>query len=261
MLNKSEIQKIKTVSYYTAKEIIKSKILLNTLIIGVGLFIATYVAYNFTYGAPDRVALDFGLGTLSLSTVGIALFIGAGIISNEIDSRTVYLVISRPVSRSSFLLGKLIGLFIVLALNVLILSTITLSLYFFIGGEYSSLISWAILFIGIEATLMLAVVAFFSLITSKVMAVIYSIVLYIVGHSIDGAKLVTFVQKRPAVEFVLDFYHFLLPGFYKLNLKDYILYEQKISSSYLFGSSIYGVIYGLAVVLLSIFIFKKKNLD
>ena len=136
MLNKNEIQKITTISYYTAKEIIKSKILLNTLIIGVGLFIATYVAYNFTYGAPDRVALDFGLGTLSLSTVGIALFIGAGILSNEIDSRTVYLVISRPVSRSSFLLGKLIGLFIVLALNVLILSTITLSLYFFIGGDY-----------------------------------------------------------------------------------------------------------------------------
>lgn len=261
MLNRDGLHKIFVVSYYTAKEIIKSKILLNTLIIGFGIFLVTYVAYSFTYGAPERVALDFGLGALSLSTVGIALFIGVGILSNEIDNRTVYLVISRPVPRYSFLLGKLIGLFIVLALNVLILSIITLALYFFIGGDYSSLISWAILFIGIEATLILAIVSFFSLVTSKVMSVIYTLVIYIVGHSIDGAKLITFVQKRPAVEFVLDFYHFLLPGFYKLNLKDYVLYDQKIELSYLLGSTAYGIVYGMAVVLLSIYIFEKKNLD
>ena len=261
MLSSSITSNIKTIAYYTAKEIIKSKVLVNTAIIGIGLLVATFVAYSFTYGEPARVALDFGLGALSLSTVGIALFMGAGILSDEIESRTVYLVISRPVPRYAFLLGKVLGLFFVLSLNVIILSLITLSLYFFIGGEYSSLISWAILFIGLEATLMLLIVSFFSLITSKVLSVILSILVYIIGHAIDGTKLLTFVEKRPVVQYILDAYHFVLPGFYRLNLKDFVLYNQNLELSYLLSSFMYGVVYCLALIFVSIMIFNNKNLD
>lgn len=260
MLNDS-ISKIFTVAHYTSKEVIKSKVLVNTLIIGLALFVITYVAYSFTYGEPSRVALDFGLGTLSISTVAISIFMGVGILSSEIENRTVYLVISRPVPRYSFLFGKVIGLFFVLCLNIIILSIITLSIYFLIGGEYNHLISWAILFIGLEASLMLIIVTFFSLLTSKVLAVILSIVLYIIGHSIDGVKILTFVQERPILENILDFYHFLLPAFYRLNLKDFVLYKQTLSGEFLYGSLLYGLLYGAAILILSMFIFEKKNLD
>lgn len=261
MLNKDELQKIKSIAYYTAKEIIKSKVLINTIIIGLGLLIATFVAYSFTYGEPARVALDFGLGALSLSTVGIALFIGVGILADEIDSRTVYLVISRPVTRRAFILGKLLGLFSVLALNVVILSIITLSLFFIIGGEYQNLISWSILFIGIEAGLMLLIVSLLSLVTNKVLAVILAIVIYIVGHAIDGVKLLTFVELRPIIGKVLEIYHYILPGFYKLNIKEFVLYNQKLDYSYLYGSLFYAIIYGLVITWITIIVFEKKNLD
>lgn len=261
MLNKQVMSKINTVAFYTAKEILKSRVLLNTLLLGLGLFIVTFIAYSFTYGEPSRIALDFGLGTLSLSSVAIALFMGVGLLSDEIQSRTVYIIISRPVPRYAFLLGRIIGLSLVLILNIFILSIITLALYFFIGGSYEYLITWTILFIAIEAILMLVIVSLFSLITTKVLAVILSIVVYIVGHAIDGAKLLSFVTNRPILEKILGVYHYILPGFYKLNLKSHLLYNQELSNGYLYGNLLYGITYGIALIMVSIYIFERKNLD
>ena len=73
-------------------------------------FRETYVATEFTYGVPERVALDFGLGMLSLSSLSISLFLGVSLLSKEIESRTVYMVISRPVPRFAFIIGKILGL-------------------------------------------------------------------------------------------------------------------------------------------------------
>ena len=99
-----ELEKIYHIAKYTFVEIYKGKILYNVLLIGIGLILLTYVASEFTYGVPSRVALDFGLGTLYLSSVGIALFLGATLISKELENRTVYMILSRPLKRSSFLL-------------------------------------------------------------------------------------------------------------------------------------------------------------
>jgi len=261
MLNRKVFTKIGTVAYYTSREIIKSKVLVNTVLIGIGLLIVTYIAMSFTYGEPSRVALDFGLGMLTISSVSIAVFMGVSLLSDEMKNRTVYIIISRPVPRFAFVFGKIIGLALILLINILILSTITLSLYFYIGGNFEPLINWTILYITLESLIMLVLVCLFSLITSKVLSVILSIVIYIIGHSIDGVKLLTLVQTNPTLESILDIYHYILPGFYKLNLKQHLLYKQDIAFEYLLSTSIYGIGYCLALVFLTAWIFEKKNLD
>ncbi len=255
------LSKVLIISKYTTKEIIKSRILLNTLFIGVGLFIVTFVAYSFSYGDPTKIALDFGAGTLSISSVAIAIFMGVSLFYDEIENRTIYQIISRPVTRSTFLLGKTMGLGVVLILNVLILSVISQSLYFFLGGEFDSLIIWNILFTIIEALLVLSVVTLFSLLTSKVLSVILTICIYIAGHAISGVKLLSFVKERPYLQDIIDVYQFILPGFYKLNIKDFLIYNNNLSYEYLLTTAAYGFIYTAALISFSIFIFNKKDLN
>jgi len=257
----NDFLKIYTVAFYTSKEIIKSKILLNVLMLGLALFVITYVAFSFTYGEASRVALDFGLGILSLSSVGIAIFIGVGLLSKEIENRTVYMIVSRPVPRFSFILGKLLGLISVLIINILLLSVLTMLCYFLAGGEYTSLISWSILFTMIEAIIVLLVVSVLSLVTSPTMSVLFSLMIYISGHAISETKLTTFAAKAPGLMEVLNFYHFVLPGFYKFNIKDFILYKQIIEWDFIFLTLSYGIVYILFLTILSIIIFEKKNLD
>lgn len=257
----NDIKKSFIIANYTLKEILKSRILINVLLLGAALLIVTFVAYSFTYGEPSKVALDFGLGTLSLSSIGISIFIGVGLLANEIDSRTVYMVISRPVPRYAFLLGKIIGLSLVLVLNVFILSLITFLVFVITGGELNNLIFLSVLFIGIEAILMLLVVSTISLVTSKTLTVVLSICIYILGHAVNQTQLLSSLNLNNTVKILLQCYEFILPAFYKLNLKDFVIYQSDIEFSYIFNSLLYAFLYGAMLVCLSIFIFNRKNLD
>jgi ABC-type transport system involved in multi-copper enzyme maturation permease subunit len=250
-----------TIAFYTFKEIWKSKILLNVFFVGIGLMVVTYAATEFTYGVPERVALDFGLGMLSLSSLAISLFLGVGLLSKEIDSRTVYMVISRPVPRHSFIIGKLFGLMGIQAVNVFILACMTLLATKLLGGEISGLIFWTIGFIFLESLMLLLVVVLLSLLANNILSVLFSLVLLLLGHVIKETQEISFVKDNPVVMKLLEFYHFVLPAFYKLNLKDFVLYKNELPLSYLAGNLLYGTLYSLFLLFVIMFIFQRKNLD
>lgn len=253
--------KIRIIAFYTFKEIFKSKILLNVFFAGVGLMVLTYVATEFTYGVPERVALDIGLGMLSISSLAISLFLGVGLLSKEIDSRTVYMVIARPVHRSSFIVGKLIGLMGIQALNVTLLSLMTIGMTLFLGGEVSQLILWSIGFVFLESLMLLLVVVLMSLIANNILTTLISVVILLLGHAVKETQNTSFVTANPLLKSMLEFYHFVLPGFYKLNLKDFILYNSSLPSEYLLSSLAYALLYSGFLLCFIIFIFNKKNLD
>ncbi len=255
------LNKTLTISYYTFKEIWKSKILLNVFFVGIGLMVVTYVATEFTYGVPERVALDFGLGMLSLSSLAISLFLGVGLLSKEIESRTVYMVISRPVPRYSFILGKLIGLMGIQAVNVIILSLMTMTATMFLGGSINGLILWAIVFIFLESLMLLLVVVLLSLLANNILSVLFSLVLLLLGHVIKDTQEISFVKSNALVVKILEAYHFVLPAFYKLNLKDFVIYKNELPFSYLAGNFLYAILYSGFLLLVVVFLFQRKNID
>jgi ABC-2 type transport system permease protein len=253
--------KVLTIAKYTAKEILKSRILYVTLFLGVVLAVATYVATEFTYGVPEKIALDFGMGLLSLSSLGIALFMGATLLTKEIDSRTVYMVISRPVPRWAFITGKLFGLFLVLMVNVSILSSMTLLCSALLGGRIDTVILSTILFNLLECTLLMLFVVFFSLFANYILASCISLSILLIGHAVKEAQALMFVEHRTFIKKVLELYHLVLPGFYKLNLKEFILYNQKVETSYLVNSFLYGSLYSAFLFSMIVYLFNRKNLD
>ena len=253
--------KIKFIAFYTFKELLKSKILLNVFFIGLGMMVVTYVATEFTYGVPERVALDFGLGMLSISSLAISLFLGVGLLSKEIESRTVYMVISRPVPRYAFILGKLIGLMGIQFVNVVVLTLMTVTSTLLLGGEITGLFGWAIGFMFLESLLLLLIVVFASLLTNNILAVLLTLVLLFLGHSIKDTQDIAFVKNHPFLPQVLDAYNFVLPAFYKLNLKDFILYKTNLPLDYLLPNLAYGLLYSAAVLIFIIIVFNRKNID
>ena len=253
-------QKILIVGFYTFQDLLKSKVLFNVILIGLGLLLMSFVASEFTYGVPERVALDFGLGTLSLSTVAIAILMGAGLISNEIESRTIYMTLSRPVPRISFLLGKTMGIGLIFIANILILSVLSIGFYFHLGGKLDALIFWNIAYTIVESFLCLFVVVFFSLITNKTLSVIFTFFLYISGHAVNLSLIEKF-KDSPVASFLLEHYHYVFPRFNKLNIKNFLLYEKSLDSAFLWQTLGYGCLYLLGLILLTCVIFKRKDLD
>lgn len=255
------LNKIFTVARFTLNDLLKSKILYVTLFIAVLIGLATFVATEFTYGTPLKVAQDFGFGMLSLSSLGIALFMGATLLPSEIDSRTVYMVISRPVPRWCFILGKILGLVGVLIINVGILSIVTIGGVVLLGGELTSIMVSVSLLNLLECILVLHVVVFFSLFLNTVLSSSVTFLLLFLGHAVKESQSLSFVQNRPEFEIILKFYHFILPAFYKLNLKDFLVYEAEVPFDYILGAVFYGSSFTLGLLLLIIFLFDKKSLD
>jgi ABC-type transport system involved in multi-copper enzyme maturation permease subunit len=257
----SHLKNVMWVTRYTFIEIYKSRIMYSVVFLGLFLLFITLTAGEFTYGVPQRVALDFGLGCLSLSSVGIAIFIGCQIISKEVEQRTLYMILSRPIQRWSFLLGRMAGLFLILLLNVTLLGIMVIIAYRFLGGTPNIHIVWSFLFSYIESVIMLLVVINFSLVTNVTMSVIYSLVVFVLGHSITQAQNLTFVQKTPLYSALINIFQVVIPDLSKINLKTHILYENFLSPSYISQGVLYSVCYCLALMALGIIIFERKSLD
>jgi len=249
------------VARYTFIEVVKSRVLTNVFLLGFGLMLISFVASEFTYGVPKRVALDFGMGTVSLSAVGIAIFMGVSLLSKEIENRTIYMVLSRPLSRASFLFGRIWGMMSVLKLNIFILSIMTISLYLYLGGNLDPLILWCVLFTIVEAAIILMAVVLFSLITNTTMSVIYSLVVYIVGHALNDTMATSLVERNSALAGFLKGVAYIFPNFSKLNVKDYLIYEQNLPFELLGGNLLYGICYFYFLLFLAMILFNRKSLD
>ena len=112
-----------TIAKYTFIEVYRSKIMLGIVFLAIAMMMMTIVASVFAYGAPEKVALDFAIGMMSIANLLIAIFLGVTLVSKEIESRTLYMVLSRPISRFAFLVGKIGGLSSVLIINMRVFTT------------------------------------------------------------------------------------------------------------------------------------------
>ena len=256
-----ELKKLWTITRYSFLEILRSKIIYNTLFLGIAIVIVSYLATSFTFGVPERVALDFGLGALTISAVLIAIFMGVTLVSREIENRTVYMVLVRPLRRSTFIVGRVIGLAGILALNTLILSFFALGVFFFFGGTFQTLIVWTIFFAFIEALIVLTVVVFFSLLTNPILSVIYTLAIYIAGHAVDGISKSILVTSSPYYSAVVKWYYLLFPNFQRINFKDYVLYQQSLPFEQVMQSLGYGGAYVTFILIAAAVVFQHKNLD
>jgi len=255
------LKNIFIVSKYTFVEVYKSKILLNIILLGFALILISYVASEFSHGVQARVALDFGMGSMYLVIMGISIFIGVSLLSKEVENRTAYMILSRPIKRWQFLTGKFLGMSAILFVNVFLLGVIILAFYFFLGGNVSMLMWWSLFFSLLESQIILLVVIFFSLITNVTMAVIYTICIFLLGHILGATLMINFIKDHFIWVKLLTFTKWIIPDFDKLNLKDYIIYNQSMPLNYLMGSLSYAILYIGFMLILNIIVFERKELD
>ena len=256
-----QLSKTLLIARTTFREMLKSKILWNVGVIGLLMAILTYVSSEFTFGAPLRVAIDIGLASLSLSSYVITLLIGVSLIQKEEDSRTIYLIISRPASRTSFLVGKILGVVAFLALNVFLLCCCTVAIVLLLGGKISPLVATAMLFSVMEAVMLLCVVVLLSLVANPALTLMGAVLVLVAGHAVVETSGYAFVKSRPWLQQVLDFYHLVLPGFYRFNLKDLVLHQEAVSTGQVLYVTLYWLCYSCGLVSASAWILNRKNLD
>lgn len=248
------------ITYQTYKEILSSKILYNVFFLGIAISIITFVSAEFSYGASSRISLDIGLGLVSFSTSIIAIIYGSNLITHEVDNRTLYMILSRPVSRGSFLLGKITGMSLVLLVNIVSLLLIVIALFLFFGGTVSSMIIWSMLFIYLEAIILLNISVLLSTFVNKVISVLSVLTLWISGHAAESLKTFPLIKNDPLMKELINMISAYLPNFNKINIKKFVLNDVELELSFLLNNTAYCFLWVFFLIFVSKLIFDKKDL-
>lgn len=249
------------VARFTLRDLIRSKVMWNIPVLGGLLSLIVFVSTEFTYGVPWRVATNMGLSALTLSVYGIVFFAGVTLIRAEAESRTIYLIISRPISRRSFLIGKLAGVSLFLALNTLLLFSIVALVLVLAKGIFGVTTIVAVFFLLLEALLLLLTIVVISMVSNVPLTFMFSAVLLVAGHAVAVSQDILWLKNFPLVKVALQYYHWVLPGFHILNFKDYAIYALDLSWSTVGWAFLYWLCYLSALLLIGCKVIDDKDFD
>jgi ABC-type transport system involved in multi-copper enzyme maturation permease subunit len=223
------------------------------------IVLSVFVA-DWSVFARVQVMQDFGLATMSIAGLLLAVFIGVGLLGREVSQKTVYHVVTKPVSRATFVCGKFFGLFVTLVMTFAVMSVFFLLTLSFLGGVINRQVLLAVVLIWVEMSVMISAAVLFSTLTSPLLASIYSLAFYIAGHFNDLLSLKLVEQKGSLYPFLLRAIYFLLPNLEHFNVRDNVVYGLALPPSYFGYAVAYGVLYTTLFLILSCVLFSKKDL-
>jgi ABC-type transport system involved in multi-copper enzyme maturation permease subunit len=251
--------KIRAIAFNTFKEAIRDRILYLLLFFALICIAFSRLLALLTIGDRVKIIKDVGLASISLFGALMAILIGTGLVYKEIDKKTIYTLLSKPIHRYQFLLGKFFGLILTLFIMLLLMSIIFLALIFFhtFSIEWQMLI--AILYIFLELCLITSVALLFSCFSTPILSSIFTLAFYLIGHTAWGLE--TLIEKiKPGLGKVLaqGLYHFL-PDLENFNFRIEVVHNLPIPASIFLYSTLYGVFYSLFVLTIAFLIFRKRD--
>ena len=116
----SSLARIWTIARNTLREAVRNKVLYALLFFAIFIIGTGVVLSGLSYVESERILQDFGFAAIRLFSVAIAIFVGVSLIHREVERRTVYTILSKPISRAEFLLGKYVGLVVTIWMQMAI---------------------------------------------------------------------------------------------------------------------------------------------
>lgn len=262
-----------SVALITFKEGIKNRVIFGIFIIALLLFAATTVVITLFMRDIVKVAVDLSLSTVSFAGLLTLLFIGVNLFGKDLDKRTIYMVISRPISRSEYLLGKFLGI-VLLALTVVVflglMSAVPVILskrfYYYSEARFDWMIYFiAVIYIFIKLAVVSAVITLFASFTSNsFIALVLSLVTYIIGQSTEGVKLlmaskVEKIDVSPALSYMAEIAYYVFPNISAFDLKTQAAHGLSIGPSYIIWTSLYAVFYIVIALSIGVLAFRRRE--
>ena len=254
------------------RESVRDRVPYNLALFAVLLIGASFLLGQLTAGQDVKIIKDLGLAATSVFGLFIAIFIGIGLVSKEVERRSIYSLLAKPITRPQFIAGKYAGLVLTLAVN---LAAMTIALYAVLGyltyaATPAERAAWdapgmdprlleAIALIFVELMVVTAIALFFSTFSTPLLAAALTFGLFVVGHfNSDLKNFDRIVESRPAVWLARGIYH-LLPDFSAFDVKTQVVHGLPVGAGYLAATVGYGLAYIAALLIVSMLIFARRD--
>jgi ABC-type transport system involved in multi-copper enzyme maturation permease subunit len=254
------MQKIIAIALNTFRESIRDRIFYSLLAFAFLMLGFSMILGNLTIGDDIKIIKDFGLGAISLFGTLIAIFVGIGLVYKEMEKRTIYVILTKPIARWQFLLGKYGGLSLTLMIEVIVMTIGLFALCYYYEPKIPWDLMYAIVPIIFKLQLILAVALFFSAFASPFLSGLFTLGVFIIGHSSGELKALADKTDDLFLRKICDFLYYALPNLENLNFKAEVVHHLPISHGEIVFSLAYAVLYTALIILLSVIIFQRRDM-
>ena len=251
--------KVKALTINTFREAIRDKVLYSLLFFAVLMVGISYILDQLTIGEKTKIIKDFGLASISIFGVMIAIFVGIGLVYKEIERKTIYNILSKPIPRYQFIIGKYLGLIMTLLIEVVVMSVVLFTMLYFYEGKIDFALFPAIAMIFIELMIVTAFALLFSSFSTPILSGLFTLSFYIIGHLTADLLELGRRSHNQSLKYFTEILYYILPNLEYFNIKGKVVYHQNLEQGYLFFASVYGILYILIILLISIVIFQKRD--
>ncbi len=252
--------RILAIASNTVREAIRNKLLYTLLFFAIAVIGAAVLVASLAYVEGERIIQDVGLAAIRFFSLGIAIFVGIGLIHNEVERRTIQTILSKPVSRPEFLLGKYFGLLATVWMQVAIMGIAFVIVSLGAGAPLGSGIAWALLLLGMELAVIVAVATLFSAFTTPMLASLFTVGIWVVGHLTRDLLALGKQADQPGVEWATAIIYRVLPDLEAFNLSIEAVHGLPIESGAVFWPRLLGIGYSTVLLFIASLIFQKRDM-
>jgi len=246
----------------TFREAVRDRVLYNLIAFALLLSGAAIFVGQISIDIERLVVVNLGLTAVSLFGVVIAIFIGIGLVSKEIDKRTLYTVLSRPVRRWEFIVGKFFGLAGTLVVNTFFMAIGVFGALLYVAHKFSAAdaqILVALYFIILEFLIICALALLFSSFSSPLMSAVFAFSLFVIGSFADDLRGFARLTHGFA-RWIATGAAYLVPNFSAFNIVSSIAHEQPVAAQLIWHNTLYALFYAAMALSGAVLIFEHRNL-
>ena len=254
------------------RESVRDKVLYNLVAFAILLIGASYVLGQLTAGQDVKIIKDLGLAAASLMGVLIAVFIGIGLVAKEVERRSIYSLLSKPITRSQFILGKYLGLVFTLVANLAVMAIAYYGVLAYLDWQTPANVKqgWeaaatdpmllkAFALIGVELMLVTALALFFSTFSSTFLSAALTIAIYVIGHFSDDLRTLESFGASPAVAMIGRGLYYAFPNLAPLNVTAAVVHGQAVTAQHMLLASGSIGLYVAVLLVASTLIFERRD--
>ena len=248
----------------TFREAVRDRVLYNLIAFALLLTGAAVLVGQISIDIERLVVINLGLTAVSLFGLVIAIFIGIGLVSKEIDKRTLYTVLSRPVRRWEFIAGKFLGLTGTLLVNTILMAVGVFAALAYVSRHHMLVASdgWvlvALYFIVLEFVIVTALALFFSTFSSPLLSAVFTFSLFVIGTFSEDLRGFAKVAHG-AVGWLATGASYIVPNFSALNIIDQVAHGDGVASHLIAYDTAYALVYAAAMLAGAVLIFERRSL-
>ncbi|MCU0237638.1 MAG: ABC transporter permease [Acidobacteria bacterium] len=250
---------VKGIAVNTFRESARNKMFYLLVFFGILFALSSKLVSFLTLGDAMKVLKDTGLAAINFFCVLIAIFTGINLVYKEIEKKTAYNILSKPVSRDEFIIGKFLGLALTMLTALGAMAVIFFVFVAVSGGGFDLKIAVYFLMLYLELLIIIAISLLFSSFTTPILSFIFTVSLYLIGQIIwtynEFAKYLAIPLWRAFTQVL----YYLLPNLNKFNIKSQVVMGTALDPWALLFSGLYALGYVLALLALTILVFRRRE--